>query len=109
MAAPLKGDRARPVADVPLRLRRSVTPRLAHPTHLAFRTSLLPSFSYLKNDTFSVQHDIVNHVEYTIGRTRYRFDDFEAYQARSHKTPRLVLPRAPVPAARPLSVCAARV
>lgn len=31
---------------------------------------------------FSVQHNIVNHVEYTIGRTRYRFDDFEAYQAR---------------------------
>lgn len=39
--------------------------------------------SYIKNDVLSVQSSIVNHVEYSIGRTRYRFDDFEAYQAAS--------------------------
>jgi hypothetical protein len=31
-----------------------------------------------------LQEDIVNHVEYTIGRSRYRFDDFEAYMATSY-------------------------
>jgi hypothetical protein len=40
--------------------------------------------SYIKNDVLSVQESIVQHVEYSIGRTRYRFDDFEAYQARAH-------------------------
>jgi hypothetical protein len=39
--------------------------------------------SYIKNDVLSVQESIVQHVEYSIGRTRYRFDDFEAYQARA--------------------------
>jgi len=39
--------------------------------------------SYIKNDVLSVQESIVQHVEYSIGRTRYRFDDFEAYQAAS--------------------------
>ena len=31
----------------------------------------------------SVQESIIQHVEYSIGRTRYRFDDFEAYMAAS--------------------------
>ena len=39
--------------------------------------------NYIKNDVLSVQSSIVNHVEYTLGRSRYRFDDFEAYQATS--------------------------
>ena len=39
--------------------------------------------NYIKNDVLSVQNSIVNHVEYTLGRSRYRFDDFEAYQATS--------------------------
>jgi len=39
--------------------------------------------NYIKNDVLSVQKSIVNHVEYTLGRSRYRFDDFEAYQAAS--------------------------
>jgi starch phosphorylase len=39
--------------------------------------------SYIKNDVLSVQESIIQHVEYSIGRTRYRFDDFEAYQAAS--------------------------
>jgi starch phosphorylase len=38
--------------------------------------------NYIKNDTLSVQNSIVNHVEYTLARSRYRFDDFEAYQVR---------------------------
>lgn len=40
--------------------------------------------TYIKNDVLSIQEDIVNHVEYTIGRSRYRFDDFEAYMATSY-------------------------
>mmetsp|Transcript_10074 Transcript_10074/g.46169 ORF Transcript_10074/g.46169 Transcript_10074/m.46169 type:complete len:830 (-) Transcript_10074:1618-4107(-) len=39
--------------------------------------------SYAKNDVLSVQKSIVDHVEYTLARSRYRFDDFEAYQATS--------------------------
>jgi hypothetical protein len=27
-----------------------------------------------------LQESIVNHVEYTMARSRYRFDDFECYQ-----------------------------
>ena len=38
--------------------------------------------NYIKNDVLSVQNSIVNHVEYTLARSRYRFDDFEAYQVR---------------------------
>ena len=39
--------------------------------------------SYLPNDVLSVQRDVLRHVEHSLGRTRYRFDDFEAYQATS--------------------------
>jgi starch phosphorylase len=35
---------------------------------------------YLKNDVYSIQKSIIGHVEYTIARSRFRFDDFEAYQ-----------------------------
>jgi len=41
--------------------------------------------NYIKNDVLSVQNSIVNHVEYTLGRSRYRFDDFEAYQVRRRR------------------------
>jgi starch phosphorylase len=34
--------------------------------------------NYIPNDVLSVQKSIVNHVEYTLARSRYRFDDFEA-------------------------------
>ena len=37
----------------------------------------------MKNDVLSIQEGIVNHVEYTMARSRYKFDDFEAYQATS--------------------------
>eukprot|EP00958_Prasinococcus_capsulatus_P024188 scaffold3743_cov389-Prasinococcus_capsulatus_cf.AAC.15 len=39
--------------------------------------------TYIKSDVLSIQQSIVNHVEYTIGRQRYRFDDFDCYQATS--------------------------
>ncbi|GFR48003.1 hypothetical protein Agub_g9829 [Astrephomene gubernaculifera] len=39
--------------------------------------------TYIKNDVLSIQEDIVNHVEYTMARSRVRFDNFEAYQATS--------------------------
>lgn len=47
------------------------------------RTDLLFGLmdQYLKNDVFSIQKSIVDHVEYTVARSRFRFDDFEAYQA----------------------------
>lgn len=35
---------------------------------------------FLKNDPFSLQKDILHHVEYTVARSRFSFDDFEAYQ-----------------------------
>jgi len=37
--------------------------------------------TYKKNDVLSIQENIVSHVEYTMARSRYRFDDFECYQA----------------------------
>lgn len=37
--------------------------------------------SYLGNDRDSIQRQIVNHVEYTLARTRFDFDNFGAYQA----------------------------
>ncbi|KAK3285146.1 Acid phosphatase pho1 [Cymbomonas tetramitiformis] len=40
--------------------------------------------TYIPNDVLSIQESIVNHVEYTIARSRYRFDDSEAYQATAH-------------------------
>lgn len=37
--------------------------------------------SYLGSDPRSIQRSIVNHVEYTLGLTRFNFGDFGAYQA----------------------------
>ena len=37
--------------------------------------------TFKKSDVLSIQQSIVNHVEYTIARSRYKFDDLEAYQA----------------------------
>ncbi|KAJ0927645.1 putative glycogen phosphorylase [Helianthus annuus] len=39
---------------------------------------------FLKNDPGSLQKDILHHVEYTVARSRFSFDDFEAYQALAH-------------------------
>lgn len=35
---------------------------------------------FLKNDSISLQKDILDHVEHTVARSRFSFDDFEAYQ-----------------------------
>ena len=40
--------------------------------------------SYIGSDQRSIQRSIVNHVEYTLARTRFNFDDFGAYQAASY-------------------------
>jgi starch phosphorylase len=40
--------------------------------------------SYLGRDQRSIQRSIVNHVEYTLGMTRFNFNNFGAYQAASY-------------------------
>lgn len=35
---------------------------------------------FRKNDPVSLQKDILDHVEFTVARSRFYFDDFEAYQ-----------------------------
>jgi starch phosphorylase len=37
--------------------------------------------TYLGRDSRSIQKQIVNHIEYTLGLTRFNFKDFNAYQA----------------------------
>ena len=40
--------------------------------------------SYIGGDQRSIQRSIVNHVEYTLARTRFNFDDKGAYQATAY-------------------------
>ena len=40
--------------------------------------------SYIGSDKQSIQRSIVNHVEYTLARTRFNFDNFGAYQATAY-------------------------
>ena len=40
--------------------------------------------TYLPATKQSIQRQIVNHVEYTLARTRFNFDNFGAYQAASY-------------------------
>ncbi|GMH36665.1 hypothetical protein BSKO_04538 [Bryopsis sp. KO-2023] len=40
--------------------------------------------TYIRNDVLSIQQSIVNHAEYTLARSRFNFDDFEAYQATAY-------------------------
>ena len=40
--------------------------------------------SYIGGDMRSIQRSIVNHVEYTLARTRFNFDDKGAYQATAY-------------------------
>ncbi|XP_038998686.1 glycogen phosphorylase 1-like [Hibiscus syriacus] len=39
---------------------------------------------FLKNDPLSLQKDILDHVEFTVAKSRFNFDDFEAYHALAH-------------------------
>jgi glucan phosphorylase len=40
--------------------------------------------TYTKNDVLSIQQSIVSHVEYTLARSRFKFDNIEAYLATAH-------------------------
>ena len=40
--------------------------------------------TYIKNDVLSIQQSIVNHAEYTLARSRFNFDNQEAYQATAY-------------------------
>lgn len=40
--------------------------------------------SYIGSDQRSIQRSIVNHVEYTLARTRFNFDNKGAYQAAAY-------------------------
>jgi starch phosphorylase len=40
--------------------------------------------SYIGSDVHSIQRSIVNHVEYTLARTRFNFDNNGAYHAASN-------------------------
>jgi len=40
--------------------------------------------TYIGTDQRSIQRSIVNHVEYTLARTRFNFDNFSAFQAASN-------------------------
>lgn len=40
--------------------------------------------SYIGGDERSIQRSIVNHVEYTLARTRFNFDNQGAYQAAAY-------------------------
>lgn len=40
--------------------------------------------SYMGSDQKAIQRQIVNHVEYTLARTRFNFDNFGAYQAAAY-------------------------
>ena len=42
------------------------------------------SSSYLSNDVSSIQKSLVQHVEYTLARRRYKFDRGSFYQATAH-------------------------
>ena len=37
--------------------------------------------TYISNDVLSIEESIVDHVEYTLARSRIKFDNQEAYQA----------------------------
>lgn len=57
---------------------------LKHPIGGQHPLSFLPPDTYIKNDVLSIQQSIVNHVEYTMARSRWRFNDFEAYMATAY-------------------------
>lgn len=61
-------------------------PKVAVPGAAEERQDLLHSLmdTFLKNDVLSIQQSIVNHVEYTLARSRYKFDDLEAYMATAY-------------------------
>ena len=64
-----------------------LVPRSASAPYLHFIIkiiSLLCADTYVRNDVLSIEESIVGHVEYTLARSRYKFDDLEAYQATAY-------------------------
>lgn len=59
----------------------NLSPNVGDPETQRRRRLLWLMDQYLKNDVPSIQKSIVDHVEYTIARSRFKFDDFEAYKA----------------------------
>ena len=61
-------------------------PRLISQSSIANRKDKLwkLSSSYLSNDVPSIQKSLVQHVEYTLARRRYKFDRGSFYQATAH-------------------------
>ena len=55
--------------------------RHLHAWQVLFRCICHCADTFKKSDVLSIQQSIVNHVEYTIARSRYKFDNLEAYQA----------------------------
>ena len=49
----------------------------------ASQASHVRADTYTQSDVLSIEQSIVGHVEYTLARSRYKFDDQEAYQATS--------------------------
>jgi starch phosphorylase len=69
------GGDSRPAATVPEAATRTEDQK--HRSQLLY--SLMDT--YLKSDVLSLQQSIINHVEYTVANSRYRFSNREAYQA----------------------------
>lgn len=64
----------------------SVRPKLHVPGASEARNELLHELmdTYLDSSVLSIQRDIIHHVEYTLARSRYQFDDLEAYMATAY-------------------------
>ena len=57
---------------------------LAHDVYMHSVIQRAPSAhadTYISNDVLSIEESIVDHVEYTLARSRIKFDNQEAYQA----------------------------
>lgn len=59
-------------------------PEFVHPGKTAQEKIWQLMSSYIGNDQKAIQHSIINHVEYTLARTRFNFDNLGAYQATAY-------------------------
>ena len=64
----------------------SIRPKLKVPGAPEARVDLLHELmdTYMDSSVLSIQRDIIHHVEYTLARSRYQFDDLEAYMATAY-------------------------
>lgn len=87
--SPTETKRIQDVLDVCLKSTTAATqvrPTIHVPGASDERIQLLHTLmdTYIKNDVLSIQQSIVHHVEYTLARSRYKFDDLEAYMATAY-------------------------